>query len=509
MPVTPTRSGRDVLSVLLVAVVAFGWAASLTHVDALRGWSLPAWLPVFGDPLVDWTIDAAAHEGDLRQLIGELGRTPSIWEPPEGPDIVVIVLDTVRADRMGLYGYDRATTPRIDAWAAGARVYDRMQSDGAWTLPSHASLFTGKPVIAHGADGTPLGSDLAAPLAERSETVARSLRDAGYRTAGIAANRGFLHRMWGLSQGFDLWLCEQLRLDANQLPYISGDRITAMAMALLERPREAPLFLFLNYMDAHAPWVPRRGYVRDPAAIQRHLLPYRSGWDTVTTRLLAQGTEAPEAQRAWSEAYDSELRFLDEQVGVLLEALPGLGIGDEDYVFILSDHGEYLGEHALVEHSKDVYEEVLHVPLLIKGPGYTPGRDTQAIQTHDVASLLLAAAGQPPLDGAQRTQDLQVSELYWSRHKDLRDPRYGRRFDRIRRAFRLGSQKLILGSDGTREAYDLGEDPGERTSLLGAAWVPELEERAKSWLGSQKQAPAARMTGPADVEALRALGYLE
>lgn len=497
---------RDVLSVLFVGVVAFGWAAARTHPDALLPGGLPGWGP---DPLVDWTPDVAAHEEDLRQLRGELARTPSIWEPPRGPDIVVIVLDTVRADRMGLYGYDRATTPRIDAWGEGARVYDQMQSDGAWTLPSHASLFTGKPIIAHGAHGTPLGSDLAAPLAERSETVARALRTVGYRTAGIAANRGFLHRMWGLSQGFDLWLCEQLQLDRNRLPYVSGDRVTAMARALLERPREAPLFLFLNYMDAHAPWVPRRGYVRDPTAIRPHLLPYRNEWETVTTRLLSQGTEAPEAQRAWSEAYDAELRFLDDQVGELLDALPGLGIGEEDYVFVLSDHGEYLGEHALVEHSKDVYQEVLHVPLLIKGPGYTAGRDARPIQTHDLATLILAAAGQPPLDGAQHTEDLQVSELYWSRHKDLRDPRYGRRFDRVRRAFRSGPRKLILGTDGSREAYDLADDPRELTSQLGAAWVSELDARAKAWLGSQEQAPEARMTGPADIEALRALGYVE
>ncbi len=500
---------RDLVSVLVVGVVAFGWAWATTTPGALGAFGVPAWMPAFGDPLVDWAPDLVAQEGDLRQLRGELARTPSTWDPPERPDIVVLVLDTVRADRMGVYGYDRDTTPRLDAWAAGARVYDRMQSDGAWTLPSHASLFTGKPVIAHGAHGTPLGSDLAAPLADRTDTVARALRTAGYRTAGIAANRAFLHPMWGLSQGFDLWLCSQLRSDSHGLPYVTGDRITELARALLGRPREAPLFLFLNYMDAHAPWVPRRGYVRDPDAIRGNLLPYRSGWEAVTARLLAEEAIPPAAPRAWSEAYDSELRFLDEQVGRLLDALPALGIDDDDYVFVLSDHGEYLGEHALVEHSKDVYEEVLHVPLLVKGPGYAPGRDATPIQTHDIASLILAAAGEPPLPGSQRTVDLQVSELYWSRHKDLADPTFGRRFDRIRRAFRDGPTKLVLGTDGSREAYDLSADPRERAPLTAAAWAPSLEARAKAWLESQEQAPAATMAGPTDLEALRALGYVE
>jgi arylsulfatase A-like enzyme len=500
---------RDLLSVLLVGAVAFGWAVARTHGRNLAALPVPGWVPGLGDPLVDWSADLVVRQDDLRLLRGELARAPSVWEPPQKPDIVVIVLDTVRADHLGLYGYDRATTPKIDAWAAGARVYDRMQSNGAWTLPSHASLFTGKPIIAHGARGTPVGSDIAAPLADKTPTVARALRQAGYRTAGIAANRAFLHPMWGLAQGFDVWLCQQLRFDAMRLPYTSGDRVTTMAKALLERPREEPLFLFLNYMDAHAPWIPRRGYVRDADAIRSTYLPYNGGWEAVTTALMAKGTAPGAVQRAWKEAYDSELRFLDEQVGDLLQALPTLGIGPEDYVFVLSDHGEYLGEHALVEHSKDVYESVLHVPLLIQGPGYAPGRDATPMQTQDVASLLLAAAGEPPLDGAVRTADLQVSELYWSRHKDLTNAQYGKRFDRIRRAFRVGAQKLILGSDGSREAYDLAEDPDELNPVTTARWVPGLEARAEAWLAGQKLAPEAKMTGPADVEALRSLGYVE
>ncbi|MFN7142860.1 MAG: sulfatase [Myxococcota bacterium] len=460
------------------------------------------------DPVVDWAPDAEVRAEDLRILRGEAARMPSVWEPPEAPDIVVIVLDTVRADRMGVYGYGEGTTPNLDRWAAGARVFDRMVSDGAWTLPSHASLFTGMPVIAHGAHGTPRGEGLASPLAAGAETVAGALRKVGYRTAGIAANRAFLAPAWGLSQGFDLWLCHQLKLDRRRLPYVTGDRVTAMARAFLERRRDAPVFLFLNYMDAHAPWVPRRGYVRDPAALDRRFLPYGEGWERETERLLAEREADPAALATWSEAYDAELRFLDEHVGALLDALPALGVGPEDHVFVLSDHGEYLGEHALVEHSKDLYEEVLHVPLLVKGPGWEPGRDDTPVQTHDVASLVLAAAGQPPLRRAVRTERMQVSELYWSRQRDLENPAYGARFDRIRRAFRVGDRKLLLGSDGSREAYDLAADPAEAHAVT-AAWVPELERAAEAWLGAQVAAPNAPVSAEADLEALRGLGYVE
>ncbi len=499
----------DAVPVIVVGALSFGAAALYTEQQASGGLAWPAWVPIVGDPLVTWRPDLQTQEGDRLLLRAELARAPEIWEPPRAPDIVVIMLDTVRADRMGIYGYDRETTPRIDRWSRDATVYAQMISDATWTLPSHASLFTGKPVISHGARGTRLGGDLAAPLAASTPTVAGALRQAGYRTVGIAANQSFLHRMWGLSQGFDTWLCEGLESDMRRLPYASGDRITALAEAALLHTRSEPLFLFLNYMDAHAPWLPRRGYVAEPAAIRRGLLPYGRAWTRVTENLIADGTPAGAGPRAWSEAYDAELRFLDEQVGQLLDALPRLGIGPEDYVFLLSDHGEYLGEHNLVEHSKDVYEEVLHVPLVVKGPGYAAGRDATPIQTHDVASLLLAAAGQPPLDGAVRTDQLQVSELYYARHRDLRSPRYGPRFDRIRRAFRRGAHKLILGSDGTREAYDLDRDPKEATSTLDAPWVPEIEAAAAAWLDAQPKAALAPMGRAANMAALKALGYAE
>ena len=466
------------------------------------------------DPRVDWAPDLAVRATDLRLLRGTLARAPIVSEPSPGPDIVVIVLDTVRADRLGLYGYDQQTSPKLDAWAAEARVYDRMVSNGAWTLPSHASLFTGKPIIAHGARGTPLGSRLASPLAEGAPTVARALRKAGYRTVGIAGNRAFLAPMWGLSQGFDAWMCQQLRPDADGLPYASADRVTALAKEVLGQPRDGAIFLFLNYMDAHAPWVPRRGYVAADAELRGRFLPYGPGWERATERLMADRVADPAALATWSAAYDGELRFLDAHVGDLLAALPSLGIDGSDYVFLLSDHGEYLGEHHLVEHSKDVYEPVLRVPLVIKGPGYSPGRDGSPIQTHDIASLILDAAGEPPLPGAVRTADLQVSELYWSRHRDLTNPRYGSRFDRVRRAYYLGDDKLLVGTDGSREAYALATDPNESLNLLyapasDATWLPGLEARAEAWLNAQVEAPEAAVTGPEDTEALRALGYVE
>lgn len=489
-----------------MAVVAFG--AAWVHARWTSPEGLPDWLPR-PDPLVDWSSDPVQAQKDLRLLRAGLADLP---DPPPAPrplpDIVVIVLDTVRADRMGVYGYDRETTPNLDRWAQGARVFERMQSNGAWTLPSHASLFTGKEIRSHGARGTPPDTSIASPLREGSATFADALRRVGYRTVGIAANRAFLQPIWGLSQGFDLWLCAQLDLHAG-LPYTSGDRITALAKAMLERPRSEPVLLFLNYMDAHAPWIPRRGFVREPAAIRPASLPYGEGWERAAEGVLADHRLAPATARSWSEAYDSELRFLDAQVGELLDALPTLGVGPEDFVFILSDHGEYLGEHDLVEHSKDLYQEVLHVPLLVRGPDYAPGRDDSPRQTHDLAWMILAAAQEAPLPGAARTVDLQVSELYWSRQRDLRNPRYAHRFDRIRRAFRLGDRKILLGTDGVEEAYALDLDPREAANVYGDAWTKELEGLAEAWRTSAEEVAPAKLGEGVDEAALRALGYVE
>lgn len=426
-----------------------------------------------------------------------------------GPDIAVIVLDTTRADRLGVYGYDKGTTPHLDAWSAGARVFTNMESDATWTVPAHASLFTGKPPIAHGAHGVPLGSRaIASPLPAGMPTVAGALQKAGYRTVGIAANEAFLQRAWGLSEGFDIWMCGQLVQGTPPLPYLSAERVTALAKSTLaQRNPSEPLFLFVNYMDAHAPWTPREGFVRDSGAINRHILPYGGGWEDARIRVMADKDLPTETQRAWSEAYDAELRYLDVHLGELLDSLGGFGA-----VIVLGDHGEYLGEHYLVEHSKDVYETVSHVPLLVRGtvPGHdaSPGRDASPIQTHDVARWILDAAGVAPLPGMTTTEDLLVTEEYWARKRDLHTT-WGRRFNRIRRAYRIGDHKLILGTDHSQEAYDLASDPGEENNLRDAPWIPELRARGEAWLAAQPIAPEAEMKDRADVASLRALGYID
>ena len=515
------------LAVLLVAAVCG------TATWALRTTPWQRMVPYSPD------FEAQAEDAELvRDAVGELPAASGL-----GPDIVLIVLDTVRADHLELYGYQHSTMPRLAAWAEAGMVHDNFSSTSSWTLPSHASLFTGQYPATHGAHGRTVEEGhlrkfmtgqatrrmLEHPLRASAVTVAERLWDAGYATLGIAANRAFLDKSWRLHQGFDLWICEDAGRGASYLPYTRADRITAMALeavdqalpglAYPEQPGRAPLFLFLNYMEAHGPYVPREGYTRDPSKLVLHRRKGRSR-EKLAWKVLAGRTPLPEdVKQGWIEAYDADLRFLDEQLAVLLEGLEARGIGPDAHIIILSDHDEYFGEHNLLAHSKDIYQPGVRVPLVVRGPDVPAGRSDEPLQIQDLAHRIVSVADAEPLPRPEPTGELQVAEIYGSRGRDLRNPRFGDRFNRVRRSFRRGDHELILGSDGSMEAYDLATDPDELVDLSDQPWAQALMEEAKAWMearGVDDGAPAQEGEEGEDIElsddkleALRALGYVE
>jgi len=480
-------------------------------------------------PLQPYVSQEAYAQQDARRLALRLQELQAGDRPAsDGPAVVMVVLDTFRADRLLAYGADEDIAPHLNAFAREATVFTKMRSTGTWTLPSHASLFTGLYPIEHGARGSPAESaSRAYALPDGPPTLAERLSEAGWVTVGLAANRAFLDSAWGLSRGFDVWMCEDLPA-RDGLSYPQADRITALAAATLQlyalEEREEPLFLFLNYMDAHTPWIPREGYTANPERVDPLLLPKggtwesRGRWRVSRNAVLSQRREpSPEELATWAEAYDAEVRFLDEWFGELLTALAAAGVGEDDYVVVVSDHGEFLGEHDLLEHSKDVYEPVLRVPLMIRGPGFAPGEDPRAAQTHDVPNLLLEALGLTPLSEEDGDPSLQISELYWARHRDLKVPDIADRFDRVRRAFVRGAQKLVLTEGEGADAYDLASDPDELRSVAGAVgglgaddWVAPMTAEAERWLSERAAAEGADVSlSDEQRDRLRALGYIQ
>ena len=522
MRIPPTL--RVAAGCLALAGLAFG----LTALVRLHPWDLQAVT----------ASEAQAMDDDVRLLWdGLLGLpAPSAF----GPDLVLIVMDTVRADRLELYGGPQ-TMPHLTRWAQGARVYTHAVAESPWTLSSHASLFTGQAPAQHRATGRTLSDaeleqpwrklrkGLDRPLSRGATTLAERLSAAGWLTLGLAANQAYLQPHWRLDQGFQLWLCDQLTPGLSGLPYVRGDRISNLALEVLEFAERAlpypegggrsPMFLFLNYMEAHLPYAPRRGYVADPQAL---VLLHRTGTlrHRLVNRVLAQKQELPQrVYRGWLEAYDAELRYLDAQLGTVLQALDERGYTEHGYVVIVSDHGEYFGEHHLLEHSKDVYQPALHIPLLVKGPGVEPGLVDEPVQLAQVARWMTEWAGVEPLPASVGSPALQVSEIYGSRARDLASTSSGSRFNRVRRAFRDGEREVILGSDGSLEAYDLGDDPEEARDLSGdARWVSGLVGRGRSWMLEMEVDDLGDGDGDGDGddvldaaewELLRGLGYVE
>ncbi len=397
-----------------------------------------------------------------------------------GRTVVLIVLDTLRADAV-------ADMPHLDAWSQSARRYPNARSNGAWTLPAHASLFTARHPREHGAHGA--NNEAAARgLDETWPTLAERLGEAGYVSTGLAANRAFLGQKWGLARGFDAWHVHSLDPGNPELPYHQGDRMVDLALQALEG--EGARFVFVNLMEPHTPWVPRIGFTH--GSIDPTLLPGGGQYGRLFQELIGRRERDEVAQQSWRNAYAAETRFLDAQLGRLLE-----GIDDDALVVVVSDHGEFLGEHDLVEHSKALYDEVLRVPVFVGG--VDPGEDATSIQLDDVPDLILEELGLNPL-GVEEV--LQVAELHGARARDARWPDVHARTDRRLRAFAEGQRLVIhdLNTDGV-EAFDGGQ-PSD------GPWVSDLLERGQAWVEATPEWSGDWSEEP-ELGPLRALGYLE
>ncbi|QDV09652.1 Choline-sulfatase [Planctomycetes bacterium Poly30] len=382
---------------------------------------------------------------------------PSASSDDLPPPVILISLDTVRADCIGVYGAPEGSTPALDAFSLGADRYETCTSAAPWTMPSHASLFTGLYPFEHGAhsflppdDAT---GDNVFALNDRFKTLAEALQGNGYRTGGVVSNAIYLRPELGLDQGFADW-------DVERAP---APEINRRALAWLDKDRSSgrPTFLFVNYMDAHRPY--RTG---DPEKlVNQHL-------DRLLFEVMNQGELDPELAALVESLHQKAVTRLDAELERFFDGLKERGLFDDSLIVVTSDHGESFGAHAIVEHSKDVYEDTVQVPLIVKLPGQRSGRviRDRASSVH-VAGLIAGALGGtdaetlsdlfPRVPGP--TAENVLVENYYSRLKDLQ--RFGDRFKRRRWALYDGSIKLIAGSDNGVELYDLSTDPGELTNL--------------------------------------------
>lgn len=405
------------------------------------------------------------------------GILAGVWwatRPATGGPIVVISIDTLRADRLPLYGYTAGRTPAIDAFARDAVTFDRAYAHAPQTLPSHASMFTGQLPFEHA-----VRDNLGFTLPETAVTLPEVLRDAGYMTAGFVSS--FVIRAdTGIAQGFTTYDAQFPAAASDRSPgqvQRPGPQTLEAANRWLDNLTETRAFVFFHIYEPHKPYAP------------------------------------PAAFRDIPDAYDGEVAFADDIVGGLIASLKRRGWYDRATIVITADHGEGLGDHGEEEHGLFLYDEVIRVPLVIKLPGRVNAgtRRSEPVQHIDLMPTLTALAGvdapaglrgrdlRPLLTGAGTItpQGMYAEALYaryhfgWSELTSLTDERY--RYIRAPR----------------EELYDLDRDPDERANLIDdRAPAAAALRAALTSMVDDRPLDAPALVSDADRQRLAALGYV-
>lgn len=435
--------------------------------------------------------------------------------PPVGrSDVLIYLIDTLRADRVGAdspAAAERGLTPAIDAFARGATVFEDALTQAPWTRPAVTSVLTGLPPLVHGV--TTLESRLPASALTLPE-VLRDLPDGGYRTAAWSTNWHVI-RKTGLAQGF-----EDFHFFPNgPRPGVVNRSVAAWLDRYLDRARERPdeprrpFFLYVHALDPHAPY-------RPPEDLWQRFAPGvenpRAGTREYLRRIYgASGAERARLLAALPPLYDAEVALADRGFAELLSILDARGLRDGTLIVLLSDHGEEFDEHGNLGHGNDLYQETLRIPLIIRVPGREPGRISGTALPMDVAPTVLAALGVPKPDAMAGVDLLAAGR---GRAEAAARPAFAH-LDYERRAgvsVVLGGWKLIepLTRRFARgsELYDLSRDPGEHENLAGsrpvrAGYLRSLIRR--HLLATGGGAEGERMELDPEVRrGLEALGYL-
>jgi arylsulfatase A-like enzyme len=425
---------------------------------------------------------------------------------PTGPNVIVILVDVLRADELGCYGYERDTSPHIDRLAEDGVLFEHAIAQSTFTKTSVASLFTGRWPHEHGvfegSQENEEGRIVSDVLDGGMTTLAESLAEAGYLTAAWVQNeqlRGFL----GFDQGFALYRDQP------------GDCETIFREFLEWRERwgrRQPFFAYLHLLDLHAPYRP------EPPWDERYFdLP--DDWEPTTwedwivyKKRVRKGeiTPWPRQVELLRALYDGQLAWIDERVGALLDELRANGAYDDSLIIFTSDHGDAFMEHGAFSHSNTPYEELIRVPLIVKLPGSRNAgrRVDDAVASIDLVATLEELLG---ADGIGAHGDGRSLAPYLD-GEGSHGPRVLLSMFKNMVAVRDGRWKLIQTFDTEPELYDLEADPGETRNLAEAE--PEIVGRLRPLalaaiqhkLESRSEQAAL---SPETVQKLRELGYIE
>ncbi len=396
---------------------------------------------------------------------------------PADLNVVVITLDTLRADRLGCYGFRGVATPNIDGLAAEGVLFEQATSTVPLTLPSHTSIFTGLIPPKHGVrDNGGFFVD------EKTTTLAERMKAGGFAT-GAFIGAWVLDSRWGLDQGFDTY---SDRFDLSKYKIVNlgtvqkkGDEVMDLALEWLEGVKSRKFFAWVHLYDPHTPYEPPE--------------PFRSRYP--------------------GQPYLGEVAYTDQVVGRLVSWLKGAGVWDRTVLVLLADHGESLGEHGENAHTFFVYDATQHVPLVVRTPWGDRGRSRAQVSTVDVMPTVLDLVGlapQPGIDGRSLARLVQypAADAPGVAYAETYFPRFHYGWQHLR-AMRDGKWKYIEAP--TPELYDVQQDPGETKNVYRAfsRRAEDLRLLLEKMAGSGVQAaPDATTLDPETLQRLAALGYV-
>jgi arylsulfatase A-like enzyme len=467
------------------------------------------------------TAALACDSGETTEPGGQAGVESS--RRPSPPNVLIVVLDTTRADAVSAYGDARAHTPHLDRLAAEGVLFKNARATSSWTLPTHATIFTGLHSFEHNAHHeTDLLEDGALTLAE--------ILAATHTTAGFSENPHIIARK-GFAQGFEVF--EETWRPRDRAKHL--ETVEAFTDWFSARDRSRPFFAFVNLFTPHLPYAPPprwqqrffSGREIDSGAVEKlmrfsenHARLYMTGRLEVSQEILDM----------MMRLYMADTAYADERMEGLLAVLRAEDVLDDTLIVAISDHGENIGEHGLMEHQFGLYETVLRVPMILRLPGKFDG-DTRfgPVQLTDVAPTVLEVTsvgpslwshmtglslvgGDPPNDRPLLAEYMLPVEQKRIFNALVPDFDFSR-FDRRLKSLQVGDVKLIASERGELELYDLASDPGELQNLVATRTsdAVRLQSRMMELVGGwvPREAGQRPDLDQEALERLRSLGYVK
>lgn len=464
---------------------------------------------------------------------------PAAFRSVSKPNVVLVSLDTVRADHLSLYGYKRNTTPNLEHFAASSTLYNRAIAGGNITLVGHAAIFSGM----YAASVLKVNDHHQVAISPAIRTLPQLLSSHGYTTSAVVANFGTLSHTIGFDRGFqffdnrmplrithswkDYYLYTGMRQLLNRFTCTAdfervsrtAEDINAVAFQLMDRAAASgrPFFLFLNYMDAHWPYLPPAPFDTRYPGKDCSAADWDAQYQQSGDNLRYNGKQPSDHElQEYISQYDGSLAYLDSQVGSLIRRLQRLGVYDNTMIVITADHGEALADHNSLGHRYTLYQDEVRVPLLIKYPGQSIGQQVNTRTSHiDILPTVLDVTGiapPEPLHGQSLKngppdpgREIMTEGLERISFSDPGQPNHNSR------AIFAGSFKGIQTVAGGFELYDLGSDPGETHDLCQAerSRCLDMRKRLEEWSQLVPLPKGPKPTLDRDsFERLRSLGYV-